>query len=79
MAAFDRRLLLIQNQKLVLLLILLERRKKRDSQVLIKRRKRFCVRKIFQERRLKGLFNVLVKDLGVRENIYFYILNINYY
>ena len=71
MAAINRRLLLLQILKLSILSILLLHRQKRNRGI-VSRKKRMWIRKLFQERRSKGLYNVLVKDLMLFDHEYFF-------
>ena len=67
MAAFNiRRLLLLRNN--LLRLLLLRRRQKRRT----KYRKRFWVRRVYTERQQKGEFHLLVKELRVYDQEYFF-------
>ena len=61
--------LLLLNKTNVLLLALVYRRKKRMKQ---QRKRKMWVRKLFTERRTKGEFNILVKDLMLFDNFYFF-------
>ena len=56
------------NRKLLLLLLLRMRMRKRQD----KYKKHFWIRKIFQERKLKGEYALLVKDLKLFDNEYFF-------
>ena len=71
MAAINRRLLLLHSLKVNILAILLLRRQKRNMKI-TSRRKKMWVRKLFRERRPKGLYNVLLKDLMLFDHEYFF-------
>ena len=62
----NRRLLL--KKKYLLLLMLYRRRQQRSS----KYRKDFWIRRIFLERESKGLFHILVHELKIFDEAYFY-------
>ena len=55
-------------RKLLILLLLRERRQR------LKHRKRFWVRKVYEERKTKGEFNVLVRELMLADHEYFFRL-----
>ena len=60
--------LLLQKYRLILQLLLLRRRRQR----LQKYKKRFWVRRIYADRREKGEFSLLVKDLMLHDHEYFF-------
>ena len=67
MAAFNaRQLLLLRNNQLRLLL--LRRRQKRSS----KYKKRFWIRRVYAQRRQKGEFHMLVRELSFYDQEYFF-------
>ena len=61
--------LLLLNKLNVLLLALIYRRKKRMKE---QRKRKMWVQKLFTERRTKGEFNILVKDLMLFDHFYFF-------
>ena len=65
MAAVNKRLLL---QRLLLIALLRKRIQRRQQ----KCRKRFWVRRLFEERDEKGEFNLLVKDMRLFDHEYFF-------
>ena len=66
MAVLNRRWFL--RRKLLILLLLRKRRQR------LKYRKRFWVRKVYEERKTKGEFNVLVRELMLADHEYFFRL-----
>ena len=69
MASINRRWLLLQRQKLALISMLLLRHRRR---YVATRKRKSWMRKLFQERRSKGLYNMLVKDLMLFDDLYFF-------
>ena len=59
MAAINLRYLLLLRRSILLKILLHQRRKKKAE----KYKKRFWVRKLYSERKQKGVFNILVADL----------------
>ena len=64
----NRKLLLLRNLQLGLILVL-RRRLKHRMQI---RRKRMWMRKLFVDRRAKGEYEILVKDLMLFDHLYFF-------
>ena len=60
------------NIRTLLLLTLIIKRRRQQMNVTHKYKKRFWVRKIFQERKLKGEYHLLVKDLKLFDHEFFF-------
>lgn len=69
MADVNRRVIHLQCLKSTLISNYLIRRGRR---VRIPTKRRFWVRKLFRERRMEGLYNVLIKDLMLFDHEYFF-------
>ena len=68
MANVNRRLVLLKNLKLVISIILIRRIQRRR----VIKKKRMWVRKLFAERRTKGAYHMLIKDLMLFDHYYFF-------
>ena len=66
--ALNRKLILLHNLNLILFAILLQRKRRANK----KRKPKMWVRKLFRERRTKGEYNILVKDLMLFDHFYFF-------
>ena len=71
MAAVDRRFILMQILQLNMVLLMMLRRRRRER-IAKPKKKRMWMRRLFVERRSKGLYNVLVKDLKLFDREYFF-------
>ena len=60
----------MKRRKKVLLLLILKKKLEKERKKKITRR--YWVRKIFQERKTKGEFHLLIKDLKLFDNEYFF-------
>ncbi len=68
MAAINQRRLLLLKSKLLLMLLLVRRLKQRKP----KSKRKYWVCKIYQDRREKGEYHLLVKELRIHDREYFF-------